>query len=75
MTVEGAVAITAGIIASSVALVGFGLDSVIEGLATVIFIWRFTGARVSSHAAEERAQHLPPRALRRLRVGPGPGQR
>ena len=30
MTVEAAVAITSGIIASSIALVGFGLDSVIE---------------------------------------------
>ena len=52
MTIEGAVAITAGIIASSVALVGFGLDSVIEGLASVIIVWRFTGDRVFSHAAE-----------------------
>jgi divalent metal cation (Fe/Co/Zn/Cd) transporter len=58
MSVEGAVAITAGIVASSIALVGFGLDSVIEGLASVIIIWRFTGTRVFSHAAEERAQKL-----------------
>lgn len=58
MTVEGAVAITAGIIASSVALVGFGLDSVIEGAASVVIIWRFTGARVFSEAAEGRAQRL-----------------
>jgi divalent metal cation (Fe/Co/Zn/Cd) transporter len=58
MTVEGAVAITAGIVASSIALVGFGLDSGIEGVASVIIIWRFTGHRVFSHAAEERAQKL-----------------
>ena len=58
MTIEGAVAITAGIVASSIALVGFGLDSVIEGVASVIIIWRFTGDRVFSHAAEERAQKL-----------------
>lgn len=58
MTVEGAVAITAGIIASSVALVGFGLDSVVEGLASVVIIWRFSGARVFSQAAETRAQRL-----------------
>jgi divalent metal cation (Fe/Co/Zn/Cd) transporter len=58
MTIEGAVAITAGIVASSIALVGFGLDSVIEGLASVIIVWRFTGNRVFSHAAEERAQKL-----------------
>jgi divalent metal cation (Fe/Co/Zn/Cd) transporter len=58
MTVEGAVAITAGVIASSIALVGFGLDSVVEGLASVIIVWRFTGDRVFSHAAEQRAQKL-----------------
>jgi divalent metal cation (Fe/Co/Zn/Cd) transporter len=58
MTVEGAVAIVAGAVASSIALVGFGLDSAIEGVASVIIIWRFTGSRVFSHAAEERAQKL-----------------
>jgi divalent metal cation (Fe/Co/Zn/Cd) transporter len=58
MTIEGAVAITAGVIASSVALVGFGLDSVIEGVASLIIIWRFTGDRVLSHTAEQRAQKL-----------------
>jgi divalent metal cation (Fe/Co/Zn/Cd) transporter len=39
-------------------LIGFGLDSAIEGFASVIIIWRFTGQRVFSHAAEERAQKL-----------------
>ena len=58
MTVEGVVAIVAGIAAGSIALIGFGLDSGIEGLASVIIIWRFTGSRVFSHAAEQRAQKL-----------------
>jgi divalent metal cation (Fe/Co/Zn/Cd) transporter len=58
MSVEGAVAIAAGIAAGSIALVGFGLDSAIEGFASVVIIWRFTGHRVFSHAAEERAQKL-----------------
>lgn len=58
MSVEGAVAIIAGIAAGSVALIGFGLDSAIEGFASVIIIWRFTGARVHSPAAEQRAQRL-----------------
>jgi hypothetical protein len=58
MTVEGAVAITAGVVAASIALVGFGLDSVIEGLASAVIIWRFTGDRVFSHGAELRAQKL-----------------
>jgi divalent metal cation (Fe/Co/Zn/Cd) transporter len=58
MTVEGAVAIAVGIAAGSIALVGFGLDSAIEGFASVIIIWRFTGHRVFSDAAEQRAQKL-----------------
>lgn len=58
MTIEGVVAIAAGIVASSIALVGFGLDSGIEGVASLIIIWRFTGHRMFSHAAEERAQKL-----------------
>ncbi len=56
MTVEGAVAITAALIAGSVALLGFGIDSAIEGLASVIVIWRFTGSRRLSDRAELRAQ-------------------
>jgi divalent metal cation (Fe/Co/Zn/Cd) transporter len=43
MTVEAAVAVTAGIAASSVALVGFGLDSVIEFCAAVIVVWQLRG--------------------------------
>ncbi len=56
MTVEGTVAITAALIAGSVALLGFGIDSAIEGLASVIVIWRFTGSRRLSEHAELRAQ-------------------
>src|SRR4051794_41613955 len=58
MTVEGAVAIVAGILAGSIALVGFGLDSAVEGFASVIIIWRFTGRRMMSERAEHRAQKL-----------------
>ena len=58
MSVEGAVAIVAGIAASSVALIGFGIDSAIEGFASLVIVWRFTGARTLSHAAERRAQQL-----------------
>jgi divalent metal cation (Fe/Co/Zn/Cd) transporter len=58
MTAEGTVAITAALTAGSVALLGFGLDSVIEALASVIVIWRFTGDRGLSDLAERRAQRL-----------------
>ncbi|MCC6224043.1 MAG: cation transporter [Thermoleophilia bacterium] len=58
MTAEGAIALTAGVLAGSIALVGFGIDSVIEGLASVVIVWRFTGTRLHSDRAERRAQHL-----------------
>ena len=56
MAAEGAIAIIAAVIAGSVALLGFGLDSAIEGLASVIIVWRFTGSRTRSETAEARAQ-------------------
>jgi divalent metal cation (Fe/Co/Zn/Cd) transporter len=58
MGAEGAIAITAGILAGSIALIGFGLDSAIEGIASLVIVWRFTGHRLLSHTAEERAQKL-----------------
>jgi divalent metal cation (Fe/Co/Zn/Cd) transporter len=56
MAAEGAIAVTAALTAGSVALLGFGLDSVIEGLASIIIVWRFTGTRTLSETAERRAQ-------------------
>jgi divalent metal cation (Fe/Co/Zn/Cd) transporter len=54
--IEGAVGVVAGILAGSIALVAFGLDSAIEGLASIIVIWRFSGTRTGSADAEQRAQ-------------------
>ena len=56
MTVEGVVGLAAGFSAGSIALTGWALSSVVEGLASVIVIWRFTGARTLSETAEGRAQ-------------------
>lgn len=39
--IEGVIAITAGLVASSVALVGFGLDSVVEVSSGLIILWQF----------------------------------
>ena len=58
MGVEAGVAIGAAVIAGSVALLGFGLDSGIEALASIIVIWRFTGTRLLGEGAERRAQQL-----------------
>jgi divalent metal cation (Fe/Co/Zn/Cd) transporter len=54
--IEGVIGVIAGVLAGSIALVAFGLDSAIEGLASVIVIWRFTGSRTVSADAERRAQ-------------------
>ncbi len=43
MTAEAGVAIIAGVIASSIALIGFGLDSVIEFFAAAIVVWQLRG--------------------------------
>ena len=56
MTIEGAVGLWAGIAAGSIALIGFALSSVVEGLASVIVIWRFWGKRAMSEEAERHAQ-------------------
>ena len=56
--VEFAIAVGAGIAASSIALIGFGFDSLIESLAGFIIVWRFGMRRRDSEAAERRAQQL-----------------
>jgi divalent metal cation (Fe/Co/Zn/Cd) transporter len=58
MTTEGAIGLTAGIMANSIALIGYGLDSSIEGVASVIIIWRFSGDRIHSDEAETKAQRV-----------------
>jgi len=58
MGAEGALALVAGIAAGSIALISFGLASFIEGFASLVIVWRFTGTRLLSHAAEKRAQKL-----------------
>lgn len=56
--VEFAIAVGAGIAASSIALVGFGFDSLIEALAGFVILWRFAASRAHSERAERRAQQL-----------------
>jgi len=55
---EAGIAIGAGIAASSIALVGFGADSVIESIAGFVLIWRFDASRQASDNAERRAYQL-----------------
>ena len=56
--IEAAVAIGAGIAASSIALVGFGADSLVEAVAGIVVLWRFASVRAGSERAERRAQQL-----------------
>src|SRR5439155_12409924 len=56
--VEAVVALAAGIAAGSIALVGFGADSIVEGAAGLVLMWRLGAARAGSEAAERRAQRL-----------------
>jgi divalent metal cation (Fe/Co/Zn/Cd) transporter len=55
---EAGVALGAGLAAGSIALIGFGADSLIESLAGLVVLWLFTGARLGSNTAERRAQKL-----------------
>jgi divalent metal cation (Fe/Co/Zn/Cd) transporter len=56
--IEAAVAIGAGIVASSIALVGFGADSIVESVAGVTVLWRFAESRSASERAERRGQQV-----------------
>ena len=56
MTAEGALGLLAGYRAGSIALVSWAFGSVVEGLASVIVIWRLSGARRGSRTSERRAQ-------------------
>jgi divalent metal cation (Fe/Co/Zn/Cd) transporter len=56
MTAEGLLGLIAGVAAGSIALVAWALGGAIEGLASVIVVWRFTGSRTLSETAERRAQ-------------------
>jgi hypothetical protein len=58
MTAEGMIGPTAGIMANSIALIGYGVDSSITGIASVIIIWHFSGDRVNSEHSEARAQKV-----------------
>jgi divalent metal cation (Fe/Co/Zn/Cd) transporter len=56
--IEAAVAIGAGVVAGSIALIGFGADSLIEMLAGGILLWRYAGPRADSQEAEHPAHRL-----------------
>ena len=58
-TLEGIIAVGAGLIAGSIALVGFGFDSVIEVISGLTLLWR-----LYADVNEERREQIEQRALR-----------
>ena len=56
--VEATIAVGAGLAAGSIALIGFGADSLIESFAGFVLLWRFAASRAASEDAERRAQKL-----------------
>ena len=58
LAIDGAIGMTAGISANSVALIGWGIDCAIEAAAALVIVWRFTGTRVQSPDAERFAQKV-----------------
>jgi divalent metal cation (Fe/Co/Zn/Cd) transporter len=56
VTVQAVVGLWQGLATGSVALTGWALGGVAEGLAGVVVIWRFTGSRTLSATAERSAQ-------------------
>ena len=65
--VEGLVAIGAGMVAGSVALIGFGVDSFVESISGSILIWRLRAEMIGS-ADEERIEQVERRAERLVGV-------
>ena len=55
---EGVLGIVTGVVAGSIALTGFGINAFVEGFASVVIVWRFTGSRLHSERAEARAQRI-----------------
>lgn len=56
MCAEGVLGLWQGFTARSISLIGWALGSAVEGLASAIVVWRFTGSRTLSEASERRAQ-------------------
>src|SRR5690349_11015491 len=56
MTLEGLGGLLAGLQANSISVLTWAASSAVEGLASAIVIWRFTGHRTLSEHSERRAQ-------------------
>jgi divalent metal cation (Fe/Co/Zn/Cd) transporter len=57
-SLEALVSIAAGVVAGSIALVGFGLDSVIETSSGAVMLWRLHHSNERDVASRERAERI-----------------
>jgi divalent metal cation (Fe/Co/Zn/Cd) transporter len=85
MTIEGVAGLIAGLDAGALSVIVWASSSFVEGLASMIVIWRFTGSRTLSERSEHTAQRLVAgsflllipfflyEAIRRLADGSHPG--
>ena len=78
--IECGIAILAAVLAGSVAFLGFGIDTAIEALVSIIVVWRFSGERILSTTVEAKAQKavavsFSSSPLHRRGVGTHPGCR
>lgn len=59
---EGAIAVTAALVARSQALLGFGFDSAVESISASVFLWRLRAERRDPERAE-RVEHQATRLI------------
>ncbi len=65
--VEGIVAIAAGVLAGSPALIGFGADSFVESISGAVLVWRLR-SEIGGELDEEAVERVEHRALRLVGV-------
>jgi divalent metal cation (Fe/Co/Zn/Cd) transporter len=60
--IAGATSLIAGLVAGSIALIGFGADSLVDGSASAVLVWRFS-AEISDASQAERVERQAARAV------------
>jgi len=57
-TIVGSAAIATAVATGSLALIGFGLNAIVDSCASAILIWRFRAERSGQFERAQRAEHL-----------------
>jgi divalent metal cation (Fe/Co/Zn/Cd) transporter len=64
----GGIAVVVGLATDSVSLLGFGLDSAIDSIASIVLVWRFRAEVREPHRAE-RIERIAERAVGAVLIG------